>query len=134
MSDAGEGRDATAAPLPANVVAFLKGHVTSLLQLEALLLVVESEPAARTVGDIAAEMYVPSEAVAGWLSDFAAGGFCSADAGRYSAPKDEATYDLLNDVADAYLRRPVSVGRLIFGSGRDDLASLSEAFRLRKEW
>ena len=120
-------------PLSSRVVDFLHGHITSLLQLEALLLVVQSRGTPRTAQEISAEMYVPSEAVGMWLKEFADSGFCAPGERGYSAPESEHTSALLAEVEDAYLRRPVSVGRVIFGSTRDDLASLSEAFRLRKE-
>lgn len=121
-------------PLSGSVIGFLNDHITSLLQLEALLLVVQAGGIPRVPEDISAEMYVPADAVAEWLAELAAAGFCAEDDRGYRCPQDPAKQDLLSEVAEAYVRRPVSVGRLIFGCARDDLASFSEAFRLRKQW
>jgi len=123
----------TGSSLPPQVVAFIKEHVRSLLQLEALLLVYESGERSRTAADLSAEMYVPVKALEGWLDEFAANGFCVHDEQGYRGPTDHGTYELLAEVSEAHVRRPVSVGRLIFGSARDDLVELSDAFRLRKD-
>lgn len=123
----------SASPLSAEVVAFVRAHVRSLLQLEALLLVLESRDRRRTLDDLAAEMYVPVGALQGWLDGYAQDGWCTRDECGYGPPTDAEQYRILTAVSDAYVRRPVSVGRLIFGSSRDDLVSLADAFRLRKE-
>ena len=123
----------TGSPLPPSVVAFIKEHVRSLLQLEALLLVFESGERSRSAADLSSEMYVPVQALAGWLDEFAEHDYCVHDELGYRGPVDPKTYALLVEVAEAYVRRPVSVGRLIFGSARDDLVELSDAFRLRKD-
>jgi hypothetical protein len=120
-------------PLSDDVVAFVKAHVRSLLQLEALLLVLESRDRRRTLADLSAEMYVPVGALQGWLDGYAQNGWCTHDDDGYGPPEDAECYRILTQVSDAYVRRPVSVGRLIFGSSRDDLVSLADAFRLRKE-
>jgi len=123
----------TGSPVPPPVVAFIREHVRSLLQLEALLLVFESGERSRSAADLSSEMYVPVQALAGWLDEFADNGFCVHDDLGYRGPVDPDTFRLLGEVAEAYVRRPVSVGRLIFGSARDDLVELSDAFRLRKD-
>lgn len=123
----------TSSPLSPRVAAFIRENVQALLQLEALLLVVESRERPRSAEDLSAEMYVPAAALAGWLDEFALRGFCVAQQDGYRAPEDKDRYELLMEVAEAYLRRPVSMGRLIFGSAREDLTSLAEAFRLRKK-
>lgn len=123
----------TVSPLPSHVVAFVRDNIRSLLQLESLLLVFEGRERPRTAADLSAEMYVPVEALTSWLDEFAQKGFCTRNGDTYCGPEDPSTYRLLTQVAEAYLRRPVSVGRLVFGASRDDLVELSDAFRLRKD-
>jgi hypothetical protein len=123
----------TSSPLPPIVVDFVETHIRSLLQLESLLLVFESRDRPRTAADLSAEMYVPVDALTSWLDEFVRDGLCSHGADGYHAADDLVVHELLEEVAQAYVRRPVSMGRLIFGSARDDLVQLSDAFRLRKE-
>lgn len=121
-------------PIPAHVVTFLRDHISSLLQLEVLLLVAEADEP-RSAASLAAEMYLSEAVVTEWLDTFTAKGFCKyyEDQG-YRGLKILAVAELLQDVADAYVRRKVTVGRLIHGAPRPDpKASLADAFLLRRE-
>ena len=121
-------------PLPPRVVEFVARNITSLLQLEALLLVFEGGRRTRTASDLAAEMYVPASALTGWLDGFVATGFCERVAGEYCLPDNQEVYDLLAEVADCYVRRRISVSRLVFGdSARNARAAFSDAFRIQKD-
>lgn len=121
-------------PLPPRVVEFIARYITSLLQLEALLLVFEGGRQTRTAAELAAEMYVPTSALAGWLDEFVALGFCEKQGDEYCLPDSPEVYDLLSEVADAYVRRRISVSRLVFGqSARDARSAFSEAFRIQKD-
>jgi len=121
-------------PFSPRVVEFAGAHVDSLLQLEALLLVFESGRVARTSADIAAEMYLPERVVDAWLQDYAADGFCESTDAGFRAPDDAEAYALLAEVSDAYVRRKVSFGRLVFGAQETDpKISLAEAFRIRRD-
>lgn len=122
----------SARPLPPRVVQFIGTHITSLLQLEVLLLVFEGGRRARTAKELATEMYLSAGALAGWLDGFVESGFCERDDGQYRLSESQEIVALLSEVADCYLRRRVSVGRLIFGS-RDSRHALSEAFRIQKD-
>ena len=121
-------------PLPPRVVAFIREHVSSLLQLESLLLVVESGRQTRTAADVSAQMYLPEATVAQWLDGYVDLGFCERSDDGYRLPDDAATYELLAEVADTYVRRKVSVGRLVFGPPVEDpKIALADAFRLRRD-
>lgn len=120
-------------PIPPHVVTFLRDHVTSLLQLEVLLLVAEADEP-RTAADLAAQMYLSEGVVADWLDAFVAKGFCRSEDVGYRGLKIPAVAELLIDVADTYVRRKVTVGRLIHGAPpTDPRISLAEAFRLRRD-
>lgn len=121
-------------PIPAHVVTFLRDHISSLLQLEVLLLVAEADEP-RAARALAADMYLAEAVVAEWLHTFTAKGFCQyyEDEG-YRGLKIPAVAELLLDVADTYIRRKVTVGRLIHGAPEPDpKVSLAEAFRLRRD-
>lgn len=121
-------------PLPSRVVEFIARNVTSLLQLEALLLVFEGGRRTRTAAQLAAEMYVPAGAMADWLDDFVVAGYCERRGDEYCIPESPEVYELLADVADCYVRRRISVSRLVFGAtARDARAAFSDAFRIQKD-
>ncbi|HET7309848.1 MAG TPA: hypothetical protein VFJ17_00820 [Mycobacteriales bacterium] len=121
-------------PLPPRVVAFIRQHVDSLLQLESLLLIVESGRQPRSAADVSAEMYLPESSVAQWLDGYVDLGFCERVDDGYRVPDDAATYELLSEVGDTYVRRKVSVGRLVFGPPVEDpKIALADAFRLRRD-
>ena len=128
MSEAG-------APLPPHVVTFLRSHVTSLLQLETLLLVFEAGRRPVTADNVAAQMYLGPSVVRQWLEEFTLSGFAQSTADGYVLADSRDVFDLLTDVADAYLRRRIALGRVIFASAshRDSRMKLSDAFLLRKE-
>jgi hypothetical protein len=117
--------------LPDRVVAFLRSHVRSILQLEALLLVFEAAPQACVAYRLALQMYLSEDVVAAWLDGWVEGGFCEyAVSEGYRVVADDEIGKLLGEVATTYLHRPVSVGRCIFAEP-DPKRSLAEAFRVR---
>lgn len=121
-------------PLPAAVVAFITSRISSLLQLEALLLVFEGGARVRSAEQLAAEMYVPSGVLTEWLDEFATTGLCERTADGYRTADHEPAFRLLSAVADCYVRRRISLSRLIFSPPPTDArSSLAEAFRLRKD-
>ena len=113
---------------------FIQDEIDSLLQLEALLFVYEAGSRTRSAPQLAVEMYVPAPAIAGWLDGFAARGLCEAVDGGYRVSDSEEVYGLLADVADCYLRRRISLTRLIFSPRpKDPRTSFSDAFRIRRD-
>lgn len=124
-------------PLSPRVVAFIREHVTSLLQLEALLLVFEAGGASLSAERLSAQMYAPVAVLAQWLDEYAAVGLLDRGEEGYRLADSPEVFQLLSEVADCYLRRRISLSRVIFGAGReerpDQRTRLSDAFRLRKE-
>jgi hypothetical protein len=121
-------------PLPSHVLSFVHRHISSLLQLEALLLVFEGGQRTRSPTELSAEMYVPASVLEQWLDGFTASGLCVQVEGGYRMPDSPDVYEILREVADCYLRRRISLSRAVFEAGRDDpRTSLSEAFRFRKD-
>jgi hypothetical protein len=121
-------------PLSPRVVSFVRGHITSLLQLEALLLVFEAGQRSLSAQQLSKQMYVPESVLSQWLEGFTTAGLCEASDEGYRLPDSPPVYELLSEVADCYLRRRISLGRVVFESSRaEQRTSLSEAFRLRKD-
>lgn len=127
MPDPGE-------PLSPQVVDFVHGHITSLLQLETLLLVFESGQRPLTAESVAAQMYLSPAVVEQWLVDFSKAGLTQQGSDGFVLAESPEVYNVLSEVADAYVRRRISLSRLVFESFRPDpKTTLSDAFRLRKE-
>lgn len=121
-------------PLSPRVVSFVRSHITSLLQLEALLLVFEAGQRSLSALQLSKQMYVPESVLTQWLEGFATVGLCERSDDGFRLPDSPPVYELLAEVADCYLRRRISLSRVVFESSRaEQRTSLSEAFRLRKE-
>lgn len=120
-------------PLSPEVVAFVRTHVDSLLQLEALLLVFESGREARSAESLSAQMYAPAGVVSQWLDRFVQTELLERIEGGYRTRDTPAVQELLDAVADAYVRRRISLQRLVFARPSSPAASFAEAFRFRKD-
>jgi hypothetical protein len=116
------------------VVGFIRSHITSLLQLETLLLVYEAGQRPLTAESVATQMYLSPAVVEQWLVDFTDAGLTQRGPEGCTLADSAEVYNVLTEVADAYVRRRISLSRLVFESFRPDpKTSLSDAFRLRKE-
>ena len=121
-------------PLSPRVVSFVRAHITSLLQLEALLLVFEAGQRSLSAQQLSKQMYVPESVLTQWLEGFTTSELCERSDDGYRLPDSPPVYELLSEVADCYLRRRISLSRVVFESSRSEQrTSLSEAFRLRKD-
>lgn len=122
MRSAGRGPGTRAGTVSPDVTSygsapdFIRDHVSSLLQLEALLLVFGSYEGGRSAGSLAAEMYVPENALHTWLGCFEAIGLCHRRDDTYRVADDPGVRTLLGQVAGCYARQPVTVARIIFGA------------------
>ncbi len=77
---------------------------------------------------------MPASALTGWLDGFVSTGFCERVGDEYCLPDSQDVYELLAEVADCYVRRRISVSRLVFGAtARDARAAFSDAFRIQKD-
>ena len=121
--------------LPAEVVAFLDEHIFSLSQLEVLLLVREVAPQSRTAAQLSAVAHLPERSITPWLDAFADRGLLTRDprGGYCAANADAATREVLDAVADCYLRRRVSLSRHVYASREDPARRFADAFRFRKD-
>ena len=121
-------------PLPAAVIAFLDEQIFSVAQLEVLLLVRDAGGDVRSADDLARESYLPSRSITPWLDALVGRRLLEAvDGGYRYAPADESLRAALDEVADCYARRRVSVTRHVYTSKEDPAQRFADAFRFRKD-
>jgi predicted ArsR family transcriptional regulator len=123
--------------IPDNVRALIASHISSVVQLE-LLLLLHAQPAReRTAADISRELRIDAGWVTGQLRELTAAGLLviNENAGptfRYWAARPEI-HDAVEGLAKAYAERRVTVIALIFSKPADPIRSFTDAFRLRRE-
>ena len=134
--------------IPARVKQLITEHVDSVMQLEVLLLLAgQGGQAARgwTAAELAQQLRVDPAWVDTTLRGLAATGLVTlTDSGasgaaaaaapefRY-APRNAELAATVNELADAYAHRRVTVIGLIFAKPTDKIRSFADAFRLRKD-
>lgn len=121
-------------PLPPAVVAFLDEQIFSVAQLEVLLLV--RAAAGETVGvdDVARESYLPAKSIQPWLDALVGRGLLEAVGGGYRfAPAEASLRETLDQVADCYARRRVTLTRHVYTSKEDPAQRFSDAFLFRRD-
>lgn len=121
-------------PLPPDVVAFLDEQIFSVAQLEVLLLVRAADGATVRLDALARESYLPAKSIQPWLDALVGRGLLhSADDGYRFAPADGSLRATLDQVADCYARRRVTLTRHVYTSKEDPAQRFSDAFRFRKD-
>jgi hypothetical protein len=132
--------------IPARVKQLITDHVDSVMQLEVLLLLAgQAGQAARvwTAAELAQQMRVDAAWVDSTLrgmtgkglvavTDASGGGSGAAPQFRYE-PRTAELGAAVNELAEAYADRRVTVIGLIFAKPTDKLRSFADAFRLRKD-
>jgi hypothetical protein len=126
--------------LPKDVQRFIADHITSVVVLEALLLLFAHPGRAWTAAELGAELRVD----AGWtdreLAELSRRGVIrrreGASAGepaQYTYPEDAPTKETLAQLAECYQERRVSVISLIFAKPAEAIQTFADAFNLRKD-
>jgi len=124
--------------LPDDVAAFLRAHITSVMQLEVLLHLRGRAGDAVAPSQLSRELGGSVDAAIACLLELERAGLVDrADdpnelCYRYE-PGDRTVASAVDAVADAYARRKVAVVTEIFSEPPDDLRSFSDAFRFRKD-
>jgi len=127
-------------PLPKDVQRFISDHISSVVVLEALLLLFAHPGRAWSAAELGAELRVD----AGWtereLGELARRGVIrrregasAGDAARYDYPDDAPTKGTLAELAECYQERRVSVISLIFAKPAEAIQTFADAFNLRKD-
>ena len=114
---------------------FIAAHITSVAQLEILLLLKTNPTQSWTPELIARELRIDPKAAAEQLAGLLKDGFLVSDAPaayRY-APKSPALDEGVIALAQAYLVRRVTITGLIFSQPNRVIRAFSDAFRIRKD-
>jgi hypothetical protein len=122
--------------LPPELRAFILDNISSVAQLEALLLLRRSGTE-WTLDALHRELRVEREGAAAQLTALVRSGLASMRAGaepayRY-APREKRAADLVDALAAAYEDRRVTVIGTIYSRPSDTIRSFADAFRLRKD-
>ena len=121
-------------PLPPTVVAFLDEQIFSVAQLEVLLLVRAADGESISLDDVARESYLPAKSIQPWLDALVGRGLLESVDGAYRfAPAEESLRETLDQVADCYARRRVTLTRHVYTSKEDPAQRFSDAFLFRKD-
>lgn len=123
--------------IPKEVLAFLADHISSVVELEALLLLHGTAGRAWTAGEIARELRIDAAWPATQLQGLCDKGILSCGTGSEAVytfdPKVAGVRATVDALAHAYADRRVTIIGLIFSKPVDKLKSFSDAFRLRKD-
>jgi hypothetical protein len=116
---------------------FIEHHIESVPQLEALLLLRQAPQRQWSAADIAKELYIPENAAAPLLVDFARRGFAilvpTAEASYTYLAKDKETDRLIDELASFYRDRRVAVVSLIYSKPLNKVQTFADAFRFGRE-
>ena len=112
---------------------FILGHIDSIAQLEALLLLRRNPNETWTTATAARRLYISENEAMGALQHLCANGLlsCSGDHYRFTGQSDD-DHRMVDKLADAYARHLIPVTNLIHGKPRR-LREFSDAFKIRKD-
>ncbi|HUG90377.1 MAG TPA: hypothetical protein VML55_06070 [Planctomycetaceae bacterium] len=122
---------------PDDVQRLLSEHISSVAQLEVLLLLREQRERAWSAAEVAKALYTTPEMVAEQLADLERRGLLAFDAGaepqyRYwpASPELDNQVSRLDTI---YRERRVAVITYIYSQPLDKVRTFADAFRLRKD-
>jgi predicted ArsR family transcriptional regulator len=126
----------THAPIPPDIRRFIVGNITSVPQLEALLLLRQHEGTTWSSEQLAARLYISEPAARDLLASLLAAGFVSIEAGESAAyrftPKEDLR-EVARRMDEFYSRNLVAVTQLIHSASARSAQQFADAFKLRKE-
>jgi len=124
--------------IPAAVLQFLEHHITSIEQLEVLLLLREHAGRAWTAEEVSRHLRSSVMSIQGRLNDLAGRRLVAVEQGEsgegyvYSPGADEIAA-LIDGLAKAYKERRLTVINHIYGRPPSELRSFADAFLLKKK-
>jgi hypothetical protein len=124
---------------PPEAQDLIDAHAPSMRFLEVLLLLARTEPRRWSAGEITTELGAPSPEVAAELAKMVksglAGGGPRADGSEefVFSPAKPAFRAGVEQLADLYLRRPVTLINALYARQKLPAQEFADAFRIRKE-
>ncbi|MEX2119010.1 MAG: hypothetical protein WD847_05305 [Pirellulales bacterium] len=121
--------------LPDEIRHFIAANVSSVAQLELLLLVRESPDKDWCPEQVSRALYTTADMMAGQLAELEGRGLLkSTQPGRYRyAPGTPELAAIVEEVAKLYKERRVSVISTIYAEPTEKVRTFADAFRLRKD-
>lgn len=123
--------------VPPEVSDFLRDHISSVLELELLLLLRGAPARTWTGAELAREMKIDASWAGEQLARFTARGILvrtgAAGAQYRYAPHPGPLDETIATVADVYASHRVTIIGLIFSKPTSTLKSFADAFRIRKD-
>ena len=119
--------------IPIHVAAFIVDHISSVVQLEVLLLLLARRASEATADDLSRELRVNADWVITQMQPLCDTGILAVAGGRYQyRPKSSDIDQTVQDLARTYNERRVSVITLIFNKPTGQVQSFADAFRIRR--
>jgi predicted ArsR family transcriptional regulator len=122
--------------IPREVEQLIAEHISSIEQLEILLLLFRESSRRWTAEDVAKELRIHAASAATRLAALTAHGFLRAEAAPAPVylyqPVSSALDEAVGGLAAAYAERRVTVIGLIFSKPLDNIRVFADAFRLKK--
>lgn len=123
--------------LPDGVRRFITGNVSSVAQLELLLLLREDREREWTVEEVSRALYTGAGGMADQLSDLVSKRLASVIPGReprfrYGPSADDPLDTVVGQVAHMYKERRVAVISSIYSQPIERVRTFADAFRIRK--
>lgn len=124
--------------IPEDVRALIAAHISSVVQLELLLLLRSQPTRQRSAAEISRELRIDQGWVAGQLRELCAAGLLACTDGpnvafQYNSAAPPEIHQAVDGLENAYAERRVTVIGLIFSKPTDPIRSFSDAFRLRRD-
>ncbi len=123
--------------LPPRVQRFIAAHIDSIEKLEVLLLLRAHADRAWTPAAVSQELRIAETSAARRLMDLAARGLLAVEGGSPAAyrygPEDAEDAVTVDELAESYGTRRVSVITFIFSRPLDTVRGFADAFRLKKD-
>jgi len=121
------------AGVPADVRQFLASEITSVGQLEVLLLLRGATEKRWTVDEVARALVMQRSAAASWLEQMAANALIRRSGAGYGyGPPTVEVERTIDRLAESYAKYRVAVIALIFAKPSDAVTEFPEAFRIKR--
>jgi hypothetical protein len=119
-------------PIPGDLREFILGHIDSIAQLEALLLLRRNPSTTWNPSCVAERLYVTEGEATDLLTRLNDDGFLIVKEGSYHfGPKSAKQREMADRVADAYSQHFIPITNIIHGKPRR-IREFSDAFKFRR--
>ena len=119
--------------IPRPVIDFIGEHLSSVAQLEILLLLHGEQGRPRTADEVAEQLRIEPQWAGAEMEKLRAGGIVTSESGAYCyGPGSDEVRAVVDDLAKAYRTHRVSVITAIFSTPSDSVGSFADAFKIRR--